>query len=955
MSQATSLDGLIPPHDLDAEGAVLAEVFATPNAFVDLADLVRAEHFYSEAHRQIWAATVECDASGKPIDIITVAAILRDKGRLPQVGGMAYLTQLLNSSPVTVGGNAQSYGQIVADHWRLRQGILICQRYAARGYVERTQPGAFLEELGNDVHKLSGLASRDRTTEMRPLLRTVYNRIAASSQDGRPAGIPTGIQSLDDKTVGLHRQEFTVIAARPGVGKAQPLSEPVLTPTGWIAIGSLRVGDLVIGASGRPTTVTGVFDQGTLPVFRVVFDDGIFVECSGDHLWRTRTRSERRRGLVGAVRTTDQIAASLSRAKSGGLNHSVPLVAPVEFAAGGPLPLDPWLLGALLGDGGMSGAVVMFSNPEDDVVDRLRRALPDNDQLVRAGPIDWRIIRKKRQRRLGSDTREVLKGLGLFGSHSYDKFIPSEYLRGSVADRTRLLQGLCDTDGYVLESGCSVEYTTSSPQLARDVAELSRSLGGVVSCRWRVPSYRYKGRRLQGRPSARMNLSFPRGDIVPVTSQKHAPRKKRGPTRVHERFILDVQPVSPAPCRCIRVDADDSLYVTRDYVVTHNTALLVSMALNIAGATPLLLSDDGTPWQPSGVGIFSLEMPNEQIGMRMIAIESGVSAQSMRTGRVDDANWSPMSQACHRIAEMPILIDDTSGLSIAAARAKVRRMKARMSRMAKPAKLSVVFFDYLQLMRGDGKASRREEEIGEITRGLVQLAKDEDIAVVAGCQLNRALESRPGPDKRPRLSDLRECFAEGQLIGGIDGAAPVPIESVRVGHQVYALMPSGDVARATVEDVWATGRKPVVRLRTQAGHELRATTNHPIFTVSGWTPIGELTVKSHVACFTDPSHVDWDEVVSIEPDGEAMTYDVRVSPYSNLVAGGVFAHNSGSIEQDANNVVFLYRGEMYGEKAAEGEEGKTELIIGKQRSGPTGTAYARYVHSCTRFENLPHY
>jgi replicative DNA helicase len=152
------------------------------------------------------------------------------------------------------------------------------------------------------------------------------------------------------------------------------------------------------------------------------------------------------------------------------------------------------------------------------------------------------------------------------------------------------------------------------------------------------------------------------------------------------------------------------------------------------------------------VAIFSLEMSKEQLVLRLLGSESRVDAHKLRTGHLSDRDWTPLSNAAGRLAEAPIFIDDTAAISVLEMRAKARRLKA-------DAGLDLVIVDYLQLMRGRGDEGSREQEISNISRSLKALAKELRVPVVALSQLNRAVETRPGKEKRPLLADLRESGA----------------------------------------------------------------------------------------------------------------------------------------------------------------------------------------------------
>jgi replicative DNA helicase len=152
------------------------------------------------------------------------------------------------------------------------------------------------------------------------------------------------------------------------------------------------------------------------------------------------------------------------------------------------------------------------------------------------------------------------------------------------------------------------------------------------------------------------------------------------------------------------------------------------------------------------IAVFSLEMAREQLGLRLLGSEARVDAHKLRTGHLSERDWAPLSNAAGRLAEAPIFIDDTAALSVLEMQAKARRLKAEHG-------LDLIIVDYMQLMRGRGNEQSREQEISNISRSLKMLAKDLKVPVVALSQLNRAVETRPGKEKRPMLADLRESGA----------------------------------------------------------------------------------------------------------------------------------------------------------------------------------------------------
>ena len=354
-----------------------------------------------------------------------------------------------------------------------------------------------------------------------------------------------------------------MIYGSEGVGKAQPLDARVLTPHGFITMGSLKAGDEVIGADGKKHSVLAVYPQGKKEVFRVTFRDGSATECCDSHLWFTQTRSERDRDQPGAVRQMNTIRKTLRYGTH--FNHGIPRVAPVEFVSDAELPISPWLLGIYLAEGNC-GSSAIVTNPEEDILKRIADSVAESD-TTNACERSIRI----RKRQFGSEPSTFKKGLielGLNDKISDTKFIPQRYLMSSIENREELLRGLCDGDGYVVHPG-AVEICTASPQMAKDILFLVRSLGGSVTMEVRPAHYRKDGEKHEVKPSHRIYASFTNG-VVPVASAKHM-AKWKFPEWMIRHTIRKVESVGEKECQCIVIDSLDSLYVTDDFIVTHNS------------------------------------------------------------------------------------------------------------------------------------------------------------------------------------------------------------------------------------------------------------------------------------------------------------------------------------------------------------------------------------------------
>jgi replicative DNA helicase len=216
--EPTIVEGRIPPHDLDAEAAVLSAVMVDTLAFDKVNEFLRPEHFYSEAHRRIYEASLELSAVGKPVDVVQVATWLRDHERLAQVGGMAYLTEVLNAAPAVA--NVVAYGRTIHEKWRVRQLILACQRVTAQGYAGYGEAQQFIDSAEQAVYDIARTRESSSLHLLRDVMQETFRRITKATERGaRITGISTGFDRYDRMTSGLHDGELTIVAARPGMGK----------------------------------------------------------------------------------------------------------------------------------------------------------------------------------------------------------------------------------------------------------------------------------------------------------------------------------------------------------------------------------------------------------------------------------------------------------------------------------------------------------------------------------------------------------------------------------------------------------------------------------------------------------------------------------------------------------------------------------------------------------------
>lgn len=376
----------------------------------------------------------------------------------------------------------------------------------------------------------------------------------------------------------IHESHAKVTAcfAANRVGKSIPCSASVLTPDGWVAAGSIKLGDTLIGGDGQPTKVCGVYPQGELPVYSLSFSDGTSATCSLDHLWKAMDYEAQYRkngaryqewgvySLQEIVERTDWGTKNLFR---------FPLVAPVRMPERS-LPVDPYVMGVFLGDGSLRNGRLLLSSADDEIINTVRSYVEGLGAELRktTGQYDYAVIaplvRGRRGWKPNNHLKETFAEADLCDRYSHEKFVPQTYLLGSINQRLALLQGLMDTDGWSGKN--STEFCSTSEALADAVVALVRSLGGTCKKFDRNRWYTYKGERRPGRRAWTVRIySLAAGN--PFRLKRKLDRWDTGKTRTSVKKISGVQPAGVEECVCFEVDSHDRTFVIDDYVVTHNT------------------------------------------------------------------------------------------------------------------------------------------------------------------------------------------------------------------------------------------------------------------------------------------------------------------------------------------------------------------------------------------------
>lgn len=383
-----------------------------------------------------------------------------------------------------------------------------------------------------------------------------------------------------------------------GGGKLQPLDAKVLTPKGWRLMGDLSIGDVISDpTTGGHSTIIGIYPNGVMPIYKITFDDGSYTRVGLDHLWaykpnankrirpRTKVSSQRqyaqeilnRPALVDRwnylrIGTTKVLLDELEQ----GHHVRIPLTEPLLFTVNGRTgtgPCEPYMLGVLLGDGSLPSMVITAC--DDQIRDYLLSLgfSPQGDLHTDNKPKSWRAVGE-----LGRKLKYWLNDNELQHARSWEKFTPDYVFTANIQYRLEFLQGLMDADGYVDERG-RCYFTSTSEQLADGVRRLVWSLGGKTFSRMKYPFYTHNGEKRDGRPAYELHVQLPQDSaFFRLDRKKERCTNSWNGGREMMRAVSDIEYIGDEEAQCIKVDSPNGLYITDDYIVTHNTDLLLGLA-----------------------------------------------------------------------------------------------------------------------------------------------------------------------------------------------------------------------------------------------------------------------------------------------------------------------------------------------------------------------------------------
>jgi replicative DNA helicase len=891
----------VPPQNIEAEESVLGAMLVAEPALTRVIDEVKlnAEDFYLDKHAVIFGCVHALYAASKPVDELSVAEALVQRNQIEEAGGKHYVSEL--AAKVPAAGNAKHYAEIVQQNSLLRRLLGAGQQIQGWVHEHDGEP----RELSERAERLLfDVAHKEQASDFRRLDEILHDEVdrleKLSTGELELTGTPSGFRDIDAITGGFQPGNLVIVAARPAMGKCLAKSRLIYDPctgarrTLGDAYAAFQRGeDIWVASLGpdlrmRPAKARAVEANGKKRVYRLTTRLGRQVEATSNHPVLTSSGWQE----LGEVTPGTRIA--VPRRLPG---PSRPVELPDHEIV---------MLGALIADGSIRGITPRFCFGEGSqilaVVQQAAAAYG-----VRVSPDGARshgtaTISGGRGSGLNPVTA-MLRGHGLMGLRSAEKFVPNAVFGLEDEQLARFLGVLYACDGHVYCSKrlAQIGYSTISERLARDVQHLLLRLGIVSTIRTlkrkvyegtdkvarevRITSQEGLRRfcelvRVPGKEDKQAEVIARLGQAPGSTNTDTLPveiwddillaKGKRpwaevsqltGRPRNHNwhvgarspspALVAELADATRSPTLAELADSDiwwDEV-ASVEYAGEEETYDLDVPGLRNFVADDVIvhnsalvanIAENVAVKRQVPVAFFSLEMSEVELAQRFIACRARISGDKLRKGQVSQKDWPKVVRACNELEEAPLWFDDSSDLGLLDLRAKARRLHAQTQDKGG---LGLVIVDYLQLMRADDPRANRVEQVGQMSRGLKILARELGVPVLAISQLSRAPEQRHPP--KPMLSDLREsgCLTGDSLVYLPREGARRPIRELvgQSNFEVLAMDPeSWQLRPALATRAFSTGHKQVFRLTTSLGRTIRATANHKFLTIEGWKRLDEL-------------------------------------------------------------------------------------------------------------------
>lgn len=551
--------------------------------------------------------------------------------------------------------------------------------------------------------------------------------------------VSTGIKGLDDALGGgLDKGKFGLIIGPLGFGKALADDENVVTPDGYKQIKEIKVGDYVIGSNGKPCMVLGVYPQGERDIYKVTFSDKTSCRCDKEHLWNVNSLKQRwhKTRIYGKrVRTPDFSFKTMTLndivndglVKNNVRNFRIPVTKPVEFEEK-ELLINPYLMGYFIGDGTFSRNVITCGKQDiESCIEELEKCGEEFTVSYYPNKNVYSLNFKK-------SLKDKIKFYFFNNETAEEKYIPAVFKYNTIKNRVALLNGLMDSDGTSQKNGTSC-FNTKSKQLALDVREIVLSLGGFATIHEKKTGYFSKkyNQFIDCGIQYECTITLTDSSLPIFRFKRKQDRVKYRVKYKDSKYIDNVEFVGRQKAICIKVDAEDELFLTNDYIVTHNTSL--STAIASAAATTKCEQNNNQGWK-----VVQIYFEDDDVDITRKHFSRLVDKEARDFKRLDSEKRKEILNALENHPNRELLRQNLRLKSFRTGEKTATDIKNWLVKLTnKGFKPDLVIIDYFECLapERDDKSKDKWEQEGVTARKIEGMAKELDIAVWVPTQGSR--------------------------------------------------------------------------------------------------------------------------------------------------------------------------------------------------------------------------
>jgi replicative DNA helicase len=690
---------------IDFQYKLIAAFFERPKFFKDLYPIIDQNMFTESYLKTIVGVMKEYYAKhDNTVSYETISMLLRDK---------SYTTE-----------DVQCFDEAVEKLRSLStEGIDEVEDMAEKFFKQQNWI-----RVANEIRRVAGDGDMSKYDECQALIEQANSIGRKTEESSSPydnleddlskesvVTIPTGIKTLDVCLGGgLDKGKIGLLMGPTSFGKVQPYDSIVMTPEGPTEMKNIKVGSWVIGKDGKSHKVIGVYPHKDWEFYKVTFSDGVSCECGMEHLWAVNSQNQRNDyDSSFKVMSLEEIVGKGLFSYGHRHNFKIPMTDKVNFAAQS-VAINPYLMGYMIGNGDFSKvAITVVKEDEEDVVGDISNL--GEDFFVKHF--------KNRTASIVFNNEFKCKLLGYFGASltSEEKYIPKEYLYNSIATRIDILNGLMDSNGTCHKNG-STCFNTKSLQLANDIRTLVFSLGGFA---------KVKETKNDCDVHYEVTITFC-DESIQIFRLKHKQDRVKYSKNAN-RFFEKVEYSRKADGQCIKIDSDDELYLTDNFIVTHNT----SMTTGIAAYAATFRDTNNRNKGYKVLQIVFEDSPRDihrKYFSRLTQVETcKINENEETTSFVRDTlkNHPDKELIKNNIQVMQLSTGEYSATDIK------RVIKKKINEGFKPDMVIVDYFECIKCEKGTGNAPKHEQETLTM-RKFENMAKELDIALWIPTQGNRS-------------------------------------------------------------------------------------------------------------------------------------------------------------------------------------------------------------------------